>query len=61
MRLSAKGFLYFKDFINKNNTAINAIKQYADGIGVLIGAPAINPSVQGKDLFNAAWFWPIKK
>ena len=56
-----RDFLYFKDFINKNNTAINAIKQYADGIGVLIGAPVINPSVQGKDLYNAAWFLADKE
>ncbi len=30
--------------------------EYADTIGVLVGSPARNPRVEGKDLFNAAFF-----
>ena len=50
-----RDFLEFDDFINKSYAAIDIIKQYADTIGVLIGAPDRNPIKQGKDLFNAAY------
>jgi len=51
-----RDFLYFNDFIDKCYAAIDTIKEYADGIAVLVGAPHRNPSVKGKDLFNAAYF-----
>ena len=51
-----RDFLEFTDFINKSYAAIDTIKAAADTIGVIIGAPAINPDKAGKDLFNAAWF-----
>ncbi len=50
-----RDFLEFNDFINKCYEAIDKIKQHADTIGVLVGSPARNPVVQGKDLFNAAF------
>ncbi len=49
-------FLEFNDFINKCYKALDEIKQHADTIGVLVGAPARNPDTAGKDLFNAAFF-----
>jgi len=52
----ARDFVEFNDFINKCYAAINVIKQHATTIGVLIGSPAPNPIVEGKDLFNAAFF-----
>ena len=51
-----KDFLEFDDFISKCYAAIDEIKQHADTIGVLIGAPDRNPVREGKDLFNAAYF-----
>jgi len=51
-----KDFLEFDDFINKCYEAIDVIKQHADAIGVLVGAPDRNPVKEGKDLFNAAFF-----
>lgn len=48
-------FLEFSDFINKSYEAIDKIKEQADTIGVLIGAPARNPQKEGKDLFNAVF------
>ena len=56
-----RDFLYFNDFINKCNQAINTIKQHADGIAVLIGAPSVNPLPRGKDLYNSAWFLADKE
>ena len=51
-----RDFLEFDDFINKCNQAIETIKQHADTIAVIIGAPDKNPVREGKDLFNAAYF-----
>ncbi len=50
-----RDFLEFKDFIARCYSAIDIIKQHADSIGVLVGAPDINPLKEGKDLFNAAY------
>lgn len=50
-----RDFLEFDDFINKSYAAIDIIKQHADRIGVLVGAPDRNPVKEGKDLFNAAY------
>ena len=50
-----RDFLEFEDFINKSYAAIDVIKQLADTIGVLVGAPDRNPVREGKDLFNAAF------
>jgi NAD+ synthase (glutamine-hydrolysing) len=51
-----RDFVEFNDFINKCYQSINTIKEHADSIGVLIGSPARNPNLEGKDLFNAAFF-----
>jgi NAD+ synthase (glutamine-hydrolysing) len=51
-----RDFLEFKDFINQCYDCIDIIKQHADTIGVLLGSPAWNPRVEGKDVFNAAFF-----
>jgi NAD+ synthase (glutamine-hydrolysing) len=51
-----RDFLEFDDFINKCSRAIDIIKEQADTIGVIIGAPDRNPVREGKDLFNAAYF-----
>lgn len=51
-----RDFLEFNDFIEKSNAAIEVICKYTNDIGVLVGAPQKNPVLEGKDLFNAAWF-----
>ena len=51
----ARDFLEFDDFINKCYESIDIIKQHADTIGVLIGSPARNAQLDGKDLFNAVF------
>src|SRR6185437_2648052 len=52
----AKDFLDFKDFIDKCFESIEKIKHHADTIGVIVGSPDRNPVLEGKDLFNAAFF-----
>jgi len=51
----ARDFLDFNDFINKCYESIEAIKEYTDTIGVIVGAPDRNPVREGKNLFNAAF------
>lgn len=51
-----RDFLEFNDFLRECYAAIDKIKMEADGIAVLIGSPAHNPIIEGKDLFNAAFF-----
>ncbi|HEX7457198.1 MAG TPA: NAD+ synthase [Ginsengibacter sp.] len=52
----ARDFLDFNDFINKCYESIDIIKEYADDIAVIVGAPDRNPAREGKNLFNAAFF-----
>ena len=52
----ARDFVEFSDFLIKCQASINKIKEHADTIGVLIGAPVKNTQLKGKDLFNAAFF-----
>ena len=51
-----RDFLEFHDFIEQCYATIDRIREHADTIGVLIGAPARNNRKEGKDLFNAAFF-----
>ena len=51
-----RDFLEFNDFIRLCNEAVESIAQHCIGIAAIVGSPAINPQVEGKDLFNAAWF-----
>lgn len=51
-----RDFVEFNDFINRCYKAIDEIKQHADTIAVVVGSPARNPQIEGKDLFNAAFF-----
>ena len=52
----AHDFVEFNNFIEQCEHAVDTIRLESDGIGVLIGGPARNPQVLGKDLFNAAFF-----
>src|SRR5215212_1702595 len=56
-----RDFVEFNDFINKCYDAIDKIKEHADTIGVLVGAPDRNNAPKGKNLFNAAYFLYDKK
>jgi NAD+ synthase (glutamine-hydrolysing) len=49
-----RDFLEFDDFIVQSYAAVDRIRQEADTIGVIIGAPMRNTAKEGKDLFNAA-------
>ncbi len=51
-----RDFLEFDDFIESSIAAVQRIAAEADTIGVLVGAPSRNESLEGKDLFNSAYF-----
>lgn len=51
-----RDFLEFRDFIRLCDEAIEKLKGHSQGIGVVVGSPSINPVVDGKDLFNSAYF-----
>src|SRR5688572_27955993 len=56
-----RDFLEFDDFLKKCYHAIDVIKEQADSIAVIVGAPERNAVREGKDLFNAAYFLYDKK
>lgn len=51
-----RDFLEFDDFIKLNDKAIEALQSAADGIAIVVGGPSRNPVIEGKDLFNSAYF-----
>ena len=50
-----RDFLEFDDFIEQSLRAVDRIREAADTIGVIVGAPSRNPVKEGKDLFNSAY------
>ncbi len=50
-----RDFLEFDDFIRQAEESVQHLAAAAHGIAVVVGSPARNPVVEGKDLFNAAF------
>jgi NAD+ synthase (glutamine-hydrolysing) len=50
-----RDFLEFNDFIDQCLLAVEKIAAASTGITAIVGAPARNPRVEGKNLFNAAY------
>lgn len=51
-----RDFLEFSDFIRLCQEVVERIAQETVGIAAIVGAPAVNPVPEGKDLYNAAYF-----
>lgn len=51
-----RDFLEFDDFIAQCKNALHSIAEECKGIAAIVGAPSINPKVEGKNLFNSAYF-----
>ena len=51
-----RDFLEFDDFIQKSYESIKALRHASRGIGIVVGAPTRNPFLEGKDLYNSAYF-----
>lgn len=52
----ARDFLEFDDFIRQADACIQSLAQAAQGIAIVVGSPTRNPRVEGKDLYNSAYF-----
>lgn len=51
-----RDFLEFEDFISLCDKAAQEIAQHCTDIACIVGLPIKNPVLEGKDLFNAAYF-----
>lgn len=49
-------FLDFDDFVQEGIDTINKIKRETQGIAVLVGGVARNEALEGKDIYNSAYF-----
>ncbi len=50
-----RDFLEFDDFIRNTQEGLDKLAKHSHGIGIIVGAPSVNPVVEGKDLFNSAF------
>ena len=51
-----RDFLEFSDFIRQGEEAVGQLAAAAHDIAVIVGSPTRNPVVEGKDLYNSAYF-----
>lgn len=52
-----RDFLEFRDFIEQSQKVVSDLADYAgEKIALVVGAPTVNPQVEGKDLYNSAYF-----
>lgn len=47
-------FLEFSDFIRRCEQTVQQIAEACRGIAAIVGAPTLNPNIEGKNLFNSA-------
>ena len=51
-----RDFLEFDDFVEKAETVVEELAKAAEGIAIVVGSVTRNPVVEGKDLYNSAYF-----
>lgn len=51
-----RDFLEFNDFIERCKQAVTEIAKDCEGIAAIVGCPTVNPKLEGKNLFNSAYF-----
>ncbi len=51
-----RDFLEFDDFIRQADASVQQLAKAAVGIAIIAGSPTRNPRIEGKDLFNSAYF-----
>ena len=51
-----RDFLEFDDFIRRAERSVNKLAEAAVDIAIAVGSPSRNPVIEGKDLFNSAYF-----
>ncbi len=51
-----RDFLDFDDFVDQCVETVERLAKECIGIAVIVGSPSHNPKIEGKDLFNSAFF-----
>lgn len=51
-----RDFLEFDDFVRQSYESVKALRHASRGIGIVVGSPTRNPFLEGKDLYNSAYF-----
>lgn len=51
-----RDFLEFRDFISQSMSLVNRLCELSHDMAIVVGAPSVNPDVEGKDLYNSAFF-----
>jgi NAD+ synthase (glutamine-hydrolysing) len=51
-----RDFLEFEDFIELAEHSVQELAKAAQGIAIVVGSPSKNPVIEGKDLYNSAYF-----
>ncbi len=51
-----RDFLEFHDFIRRCDAVVTQLAELARGIAIVVGSPSVNPKIEGKDLYNSAFF-----
>jgi NAD+ synthase (glutamine-hydrolysing) len=51
-----RDFLEFRDFIKRSMEVVNELCKMSKDIAVVVGAPTVNPEINGKDLYNSVFF-----
>ena len=51
-----RDFLDFDDFVSLAETSVQKLAEHATDIAIIVGAPSRNPVIEGKDLYNSAFF-----
>jgi NAD+ synthase (glutamine-hydrolysing) len=51
-----RDFLEFDDFIKKSYDSVEALAKMTQNIAIVVGSPFKNPRIEGKDLYNSAFF-----
>ncbi len=52
----SRDFLDFSHYISLCDKAVNEIASHTQNLAAIVGSPSINPKIEGKDLFNSAYF-----
>lgn len=51
-----RDFVEFDDFVKQAEKAVKQLAKAAKGIAIIVGSISRNPVIEGKDLFNSAYF-----
>jgi len=51
-----RDFVEFDDFVDQAEETVNKLAKAAKGIAIIVGSISRNPVIEGKDLYNSAYF-----